>query len=278
MRVSTVDAASPPTTALARGMFALEFNTMTQELAAARGRLAGFNDELAREVKERTDELRRLNAGLARVDKLASMGQVAAAVMHELGNPLAAIKTRVQLELEQVHQGTYRATLLAVLDEVDRLTRFLRTFGRLGRAAEPRVTVLSLAEVLQSVETLLGPSQASLQVAVRFELEPGLRAVAGDSDQLRQLLLNLVLNAIEASAGGQVVTVRACANAGAVELEVEDRGRGMPPEVLARAGEPFFTTRRVAPAWASRSAARSRRTMGRPSRCPASRARARQCG
>lgn len=227
-----------------------DFNAMTGRLRAAQERLATWNAELAREVAEQTEHVQRLERGLARADTLASIGQMTASVMHEIGNPLAAIKTKIQVAEEEgglPREG--QAVLDEVLREVDRLTAFLRSFSRLARLREPRMETVWPAEVVQGVVTLVSPELRRRSVALRVETATDLPPVRGDANQLRQLLINLILNAAEASPGGSEIAVRArCERAGAdgaatVVLEIADHGAGIAPEVLDKIWEAFFTTK-----------------------------------
>jgi signal transduction histidine kinase len=135
---------------------ACDFNTMTRALGEAQERLATWTVHLEREMECQTDRLHQLQSGLARVDKMASIGQMAAAVMHEMGNPLASIKTTIQVAQEADDLCPSCSGLAEqLLREVDRLTAFLRSFARLGRLPVPRFETLSLTQVAQGVVGLM---------------------------------------------------------------------------------------------------------------------------
>lgn len=230
-----------------------DFNTMTDRLREAHERLSGWNTTLEREVAEQGDRLHRLQAGLARSDKLASLGQMAAGVMHEIGNPLAAIKTRIQVSQEDSSVDDEHTQLLAdVLHEVDRLAAFLRPFSRLSRLGEATIRPMSIVEVVKGVITLITPELKRRGLTLHVEMPPRVPLVAGDADQFRQLLINLLLNAADASPTDGKINVRVgcddvaggeLATRGTVIIDVIDRGVGMPPEALAKIGTPFFTTK-----------------------------------
>ena len=112
---------------------AQHFNTMTQELRSAHDRLANWNEQLAHEVEAKTEDLQRIQSGLARTDKLASIGQMTSGVMHEIGNPLAAIKTKIQVAQEIGVDSGCSVLLSEIVAEVDRLAGFLHSFSRLSR-------------------------------------------------------------------------------------------------------------------------------------------------
>ena len=231
---------------------AIDFNAMTDRVQQAQERLAAWNKELKGEVSRRTEQLRQLQEGLARTDKLASIGQMTAAVMHEIGNPLAAMKTKIQVaEEEGVLSGQCRTLLSEVLREVNRLATFLRSFSRLGRLHEMRREEVSLAEVTTDVVAVIGPELQRRGVTLRTDAADA-PTIQGDPDQLRQLLINLSLNAAEASQEGAEVLVRVRrldplpqnqGSSSATCIEVVDYGTGMPREIIDKIWDPFFTTK-----------------------------------
>ncbi len=229
-----------------------DFNVMIEQLREAQERLSAWNGELEREVARKTDDLHRLQGGLAKAEKLASIGQMTASVMHEIGNPLAAIKTRIQVAEEERNPAEEFEPLLAdIIDEVDRLTVFLRSFSQMARLGEPRMEMISSESVVQGVITLIGPELRRRGVALRVESPPQAPSIFGDPHQLRQLLINLLLNAAEASSPGTEILVtvglRPFHSAGrgleGACLEVLDHGAGMSEEAVKRIWDPFFTTR-----------------------------------
>lgn len=250
---------------------ARDFSTMTNRLREAQERLSGWNAELEREVADQTDRLRQLQHGLARADKMAAIGQMTAGVMHEVGNPLAAIKTKIQVSEEEGNVcNDCRATLSEILREVDRLATFLHSFSRLSRLPEPDFKCLAITDVVRDVVVLITPVLRKRGVSLHVEPSAGVPPILGDANQMRHLLINLILNASEASPnGGQIVIRIRCVTMPVVEetsqpaaqsgttgtclvsadlpsglaVEVVDQGTGMPPEVLEKIGNPFYTTK-----------------------------------
>ncbi len=232
---------------------ATDFNLMTERLREARHRLAAWNEDLEREVARKTEALHRLQTGLARADKMASIGQMTAGVVHEVGNPLAAIKTKIQVAEEDGHLCQRCQALLSdVLGEVDRLAVFLRSFSRLGRLREPQMQRASLDEIVREVVALIGAELGRRGLRLTVESASEAPLIRGDPGQLRQLLINLVLNAAEASDRGGVISVRlqqvpprpeATGHRGTVRVVIEDRGAGIPAELADKIWDPFYTTR-----------------------------------
>lgn len=232
---------------------AADFNTMTERLSEAQARLSQWNVELEREVARQTDKVRQLQTGLARADKLASIGQITAGVMHEIGNPLAAIKTKIQVAEEAGALDAAQQELLnEILVEVNRLTVFLRSFSRLARLRDhPAKAEVSLAEVADSVLALLVPDLKRRRVTLHLHCDPAVPKVRGDIEQLRHLLMNLILNAADASPSGGEIVVRVQPDPGEAaagrptqaRLQVVDHGTGVSPDLLEKIWHPFFTTK-----------------------------------
>ena len=228
---------------------ASDFNTMTTRLRVAQQRLAGWNEELQAEVARQTDRLRRLQTGLARADKLASIGQMAASIMHEIGNPLAAIKTKIQVAEEVNLCDECRQLLPELSWEVDRLSEVLRSFSRLGLLRQGQFEPVALPEVVDGVITLVTPDLKRRGVSLRAEADDGIPSIRGEPDHLRQLLINFILNAADASPEGGEILVRLRRIAGdgsgseRVEIAVRDHGTGISPDDLKLVWDPLFTTK-----------------------------------
>ncbi|MBL8150653.1 MAG: HAMP domain-containing protein, partial [Blastocatellia bacterium] len=180
---------------------ARDFNSMTQKLLASNQQLANWNAKLEEEVAKQTEHLRQLQLGLARADKLTSIGQMTAGIMHEIGNPLAAIKTKIQVaEDDPVYNLESRQLMSELLFEVDRLALFLRSFSRLSRIDISEKSLISLIEVVESVASLLSSELKRRCLNLLVETVGETPKVYADANKLRQVFINLILNAAEASA------------------------------------------------------------------------------
>ena len=226
-----------------------DFNAMSAALGEKEARLAAWNERLEGEVASQLDRLRTLQDGLARAEKMASIGQMTAGVVHEIGNPLAAMKTRIQVHreseaLEEPRCGPCHRMLDDVLGEVDRLAIFLRSFSRLGRTPAPVVEETTIPQVVLGVRSLVGPELRRRGLVLRMEAKGEVSPIQVDVGQLRQLLINLILNAADARPRSGAITIRhGPGEPGAVEIEVADDGVGIESNVLERIGDTFFTTK-----------------------------------
>lgn len=197
-------------------------------------------------------DLRCKDEELARREKLASLGLLAAGVAHEIRNPLTAIKAAIFLQLKKAPPGSPdRADLDLVSGEINRLEHIVRDFLQFARPAEPRLAEVDAGRLLRQVQTLMTPQLAA--AGINLVLEPPLPLhVRIDAEQIEQVLINLVQNAAEAIGHGGTVTLRArreCQPLGGRErdvvvLEVGDTGPGIPPEIEKRLFDPFFSTKR----------------------------------
>jgi len=183
---------------------------------------------------------------LAHVDQLASLGQLAAGLAHEIKNPLAGIQGALELLRDETAESSTQGLYDEMLGELRRVHEILHRLLESGRPAPLRLVRTDLGKLLADVGELLAPSLRRKQVELRVETAEGLPELRLDPAKLRQVLLNLVQNAAEAMGerGGHVV-VRAGGfpTENAVVIAVEDDGPGIAPHERARLFEPFFTTK-----------------------------------
>ena len=182
---------------------------------------------------------------LLRREKLASVGQLLAALAHDIRNPLGVIRSSAQLILETHQPGAVKEEVARyIIEEVDRLAHRINDFLRYARQKPPEpkdVRPDSLAEGSLAQWRAQGGHE-KIRVETRFD--SNLRAVSVDPDQVKEAIVNLLINAREAMPEGGMVTVTTRASEpGFVELEVADTGPGIPATHLERIFEPFFTTK-----------------------------------
>jgi len=196
------------------------------------------------------ERLRRVDGEVQHLDRLATLGRLAAEIAHEVRNPLVSIKTFLQLLPERRDDPDFFTRFLDVVsDEMRRMERLLdlmidQARPRMG-SAEPGSA--PLAEVLASVADLISHRANRRGVTLDTEVAAELPEVGLGEDGLRQLLLNLSLNATSATPEGGRVRVLAREREGGVEVAVEDQGPGVPADLREAIFEPFFTTRRDRP-------------------------------
>lgn len=214
-------------------------------LGAAAERLAA---PLAAAAAE--ERLARLDVEVQRLDRLAALGELVAEIVHEIRNPLVSVKTFLQLLPERAAEPEFRERFRELAsEELRRIERLLDLVLAHGRPApSPRDADRALvAGACESVAQLVAHRAADLGVALALDPSDATLAAALSADSLRQVVLNLVLNALDATPrGGRVRLVLRAAGEG-LELRVEDQGPGIAPALRERVFEPFFSTKPDAP-------------------------------
>ena len=205
---------------------------------------------LAAEFNRMVEALGQRDAELRRSERLAAIGRMSAQVAHEVRNPLQSIGLNTELleeeivELNAAGQDKEALDLIrSIQAEVERLNEVTEDYLRLARLPSPELAPESVNGVVESLLSFMSESLARASVHVVSELEPDLPPVLADENQLRQALLNLVRNALEAMDGGGSLKVRSRVNDRWVEVSIADTGGGITEDVLPHVFEPFFSTK-----------------------------------
>jgi len=221
------------------GTLAVAFNRMAESLTEHRRELTEKNIALTRA----NEELRQMQEYLVRSERLAAIGQLAAGVSHEIDNPVGIILGYAELLIEDLDDADPRRDdVLAIIEECKRCKRI--TGGLLGfaRATPARRAPVALDLLVQQTLDSLRPQKLFRGVRIRCtaaELPP----VVADTDQLRQVLVNLLLNAVQAMEGEGELTVSLYVEGGWAVIQIDDSGPGVPAELRERIFEPFFSTK-----------------------------------
>ena len=195
------------------------------------------------------EELRQSREEVHHATRLSAVGTLAAGVAHEIRNPLVAVRTFLQLCPKRLEDHEFLRTFSSLaLAEAQRIERLITDLLTFARGHERTLEDLDLGAVVTQVRSLLEPHATKRSVSLAVVVPPRLPAVHGDAGQLKQVLLNIVLNAIDASPESGEVTVRTQPARGAdgerqVRLDVVDQGPGISPEHLDLLFTPFFTTK-----------------------------------
>ncbi|MCK6560880.1 MCP four helix bundle domain-containing protein [candidate division KSB1 bacterium] len=198
-------------------------------------------------------DLERNRKLLARAEKFAALGKVAASVAHEIRNPLTAIKMLIYaMHEDPTADHEKRKDLAVVLKEIDRVERFVENFLQFARPPAPLLVPTDIDEAVHETLTLLAPRLQQNGIALREIYRASPRQIIADTDQLRQVVMNLVINAIESMPEGGRLTAEtlslppAAASAGkpCALIRISDTGRGIPTELLDSIFDPFVSGRR----------------------------------
>ncbi len=223
-----------------------QFNQMAFRLKKSQRRLTRLNQALQKEVERRTEQL-------FQAEKMAAVGGLSAGIAHEIGNPLASMKTNIQLLAEKLGKNSEHNTLLnRILKEIDRLNRFFKTFSTFAKPARPQRTSCDIRKVIQEMVLFIQPEASAQGVTIRPLFDDNVPPVLVDVQRMQQVFLNLFLNAMQAMQEGGTLSVTVQAepdegvtpeDAGEVWVTVSDTGPGIPEEDRAKIFEPFFTTK-----------------------------------
>ncbi len=237
------------------GVLAQSFNQMTEDLRNAHEEVSGWTRTLETRVEEKTAELKKVHQQMLHVERMTSIGKLAAIVAHEINNPLAGIHTFARLLMKQADRGdldraSARENLAMIASESARcgeIVKGLLQFSRPNNRAEmhPGDVNEAVRHSLRLVEHKIN----LMALKTRVDLAPELPPVLCDRQQVVQALVALLINACEATTpneGELVLTTRplsAVAGRPGVEIRIRDNGSGMDAETKARIFEPFFTTK-----------------------------------
>ncbi len=203
-------------------------------------------EEIARTLSETLDEMKLLEEQLVRAGRLQALGEMTAGLAHEIKNPLASIKGAAEIIADTVPPDSPRRRMVEIQrTELERLTGLLERFLAFARPKEFVVSTVDLAALVTDTLSFVAPQAAKKNVRFETRIEP--ITINADREKVVQILLNIVLNAVEASPEGEVVTVEierrrkgrltyAC-------LIVSDRGPGVPPAEREKVFNPFYTTK-----------------------------------
>jgi two-component system NtrC family sensor kinase len=233
----------------AQGELALladSFNTMLASLRQMRADLEEWGRTLEVKVAERTDQVMEMQVRVAQSERLASLGMLAAGVAHEVNNPLGGILALTALTLEDLPADhPDRHNLEVVVRQTERCRDIVKGLLDFSRQSDATMEQLEINAVLDQTLALVGQQASFLNVKVVRDLTPDLPPVTGDRSQIQQVILNILVNAVQAMGERGTLTLTTHPGAGGreVEIRIADTGCGIPPDVIDRIFDPFFTTK-----------------------------------
>ena len=192
---------------------------------------------------------RKFNEQLLRSAKLASLGQVAANIAHEIRNPLTSIKMRLYtLSKELKNRPSAKDDLAIIQEEISRMERTVQNFLDFSRLPEPTLQKCDISRILEGTINLVSVKAQSQGITIRKNIDAVLPETVADKEQMRQVFLNVILNAMESMPDGGALEAGArCIKdkkgVSAIEIKIKDSGCGIPFEMIKKVSEPFFTTK-----------------------------------
>jgi C4-dicarboxylate-specific signal transduction histidine kinase len=224
---------------------------LEQRVVERTRQLTTVNDELRKEIEVRQRmqaALQQSQAELAHVGRLTAMGELVASIAHEVGQPLTAIVTNGSFLLRRLRdQDDLRAAAEAIVADGKRASSIISRVRSLLKKQDTIMAQIDINDAIQEVVSLLSNESSRHRIVMSTELGARLPLIYGDRVQLQQVMVNLIMNAVDAtraiSEGPREIIIRSAEEADCVVVSVEDSGTGLTPDQLDRIFEPFFTTK-----------------------------------
>jgi signal transduction histidine kinase len=231
---------------MARGV--AEMETGGREVRRLFGSLQDITERKAAQdaLLAKNEELKAVTQQLWQAAKLATMGELASSIAHELNNPLATVSLRIESLTAQTSQDDKRLRELEIIgQEIERMGNLVTNLLQFSRRRRQQISTVDVREEIEKTFELIEYHLRKNNVKVIREFAPDVPFIHADRQQLRQLFLNLFTNAGDAMPQGGTLTVRVMARPEAkqVYIEIADTGIGIPPDILPKVMETFFTTK-----------------------------------
>lgn len=218
---------------------------LTRQLEASRAQLEANRIQLEQRIEDRTRELQQSQALIVQGEKQAAFGLLAAGIAHEVGNPLAAISSLVQMLNRRPHDDYTRERLQMVDDQLRRIQRTLRELVDFSRPATREKVTCDVHEAIDAALNIAKYYKRTKGKQLLTHYASGLPLIATARDQLVQVVLNLVLNAMDATEEGQTIELRTTLlpDRPTIRIEVRDNGHGILEQHQPLVFQPYFTTK-----------------------------------
>ncbi|MEK6777019.1 MAG: ATP-binding protein [bacterium] len=221
------------------------FNNMMFTLEQQMDQIKKAEQSLEHRVAEATIQLKESQAQLIHQEKMASVGLLASGIAHEVGNPLTSISSLVQLIQRKTEDPLSQERLHLIRKHIDRISEIVRELVDFARPSQHGAEAVSVNEVVRSAIGFLKYSKQASDVRLKTDMDDGLPDLFLIRDQLLQVFMNLILNAIDAMKSGGALTIKTFRDKGWVRIDFTDTGIGIPEGNLEKIFEPFFTTKEV---------------------------------
>jgi signal transduction histidine kinase len=220
-----------------------EFDELERGFHGMVDELKGLYNEMEAKIQERTQSLYETQAQVMHQEKLANIGQLAAGVAHEIGNPLTAIDSMVQLLAVESDDPRTKEKTDKMLQQVDRISEIVHGMADLSRPLSVEVERVDVNEVIHSVLGLVKYDARFRSIDVRTKLAGGLPAVRTVEDRFFGVCLNLTLNAADAMPDGGTLTIETRFDGDVIGIVFSDTGQGISEENIGKVFDPYFTTK-----------------------------------
>lgn len=219
----------------------LDGEVVDVEVSAAR-----FVDEegmailvVVRDISER----KRLQEQLRKTERIAELGTLASGMAHEIGTPMNVILGRAEYLMERVNEEPIKKGLQTIVSQVERITRVMNQLLSFARRKEPERRAMDLKSVVENSVEIFHERLARHRIQVELTMDEQCRMVQADADQMSQVMINLIMNAVHAMPDGGTLRIGLAPEKDMMKLTVTDTGHGIPQEAIEKIFEPFFTTK-----------------------------------
>ncbi|MBD3290186.1 HAMP domain-containing protein [candidate division KSB1 bacterium] len=230
------------------GKLGLSFNTMVKSLKRMKGELEEWGKTLELKVKERTEELEAMQAKVIQTERLASLGQLAAGIAHEINNPLGGILVLSSLVLENLEkEDGNRQNLEEVVKQTIRCRDIVKGLLQFSRQTEAKKSLVNINDILNNTLALIEKQAMFHNIEVEKKFDDNLPLVLVDDSQYQQVFMNIILNAIQSMQEIGTLTLDTFNDEqeNMVVVEIGDTGTGISEEIINKIFDPFFTTKEV---------------------------------
>ncbi len=234
------------------GFMAKAFNDMTEKLSSMNKEkdrllhtLQGFNEELEKKVKEATEKLRLTQENMVRAETLAAIGTLAAGVSHEISTPLNTIIGFVQLTISEMDDSNpIKGDLKVIEQEAVRCKRIVQGLLNFAKPQRHEERLTDINNIINETLLLIEYQPSMKKIVIKKNMDSKLVPIEADHLQLKQVFLNIILNAVQAMPeGGELKITTRNVNKG-VEVAISDTGIGIPEEERKKIFQPFYTTKK----------------------------------
>lgn len=214
------------------------FQITTAPIKGIDGKIEGY----IRFVQDIT-EIKKLEEQMVQSEKLASIGRLAAGIAHEIGNPLTSIFSFVQILREMEEDEFKKESLDTIYFHINRISEILKQLSGFSKMPLGEPKECHVNEIIQTTVNLIQYDKKAKNINIVKELSPTLPMITIDGNQLSQVFVNLILNAIDAMPDGGTLTIKSMMKDSDIVIQFEDTGIGIPREELSNIFDPFFTTK-----------------------------------
>jgi signal transduction histidine kinase len=215
------------------------------------GYISSNINEMLDTIEKDNRERHKLERQLNQKEKLASLGNMIAGVAHEVKTPLAIIKTRIQMWQQDVKKSAEIAQHISpesmemVINEINRMSNLVKRLLIFSRPIEKKMKPTDINKIISEVSNFINIDRSNREISVEKELYPDIPIIPADENSIKQVLINVLDNSIEAMANGGKITIisKIDVENGKIIIQISDTGEGIPDEIMNNIFEPFFTSK-----------------------------------